>query len=343
MSGDGRRDLLADVLQPRKTSLDTVLHQLYTVRAKLVFGTVEGCSIMSALRDMEFNPLVEVLRLLSAFLIVWFHSGISWGKELSYSGLIVFVLLTTYYSTISNKIGLRIYSRSLRFLVPWMFWSVTYGFGEVFLGNSFFRFNDNLFEQLLVGNYFHLWYLPFIYFILIILDVLRGLGNYRLIAGFVYLVSLMYFIFAEYWRPFSLGLTLPLPQYFQAIGAVFIGFYWGVFSRGGYGLWQMTGILILLCVILLHVNINGVGIPYAVGVVLVIAALIMRVEFKNIKKLKVLSDCAFGIYLIHPVFLHIVGSLRFDSVFVPILAFILSFLFIYFLRHFFPVYSRYVT
>lgn len=303
---------------------------------------------MSVLRDMEFKgkvtyPLVEVLRIFSAFLIVWYHSEISWGNELSYSGLIVFVFLSAYYSTKSKKVGLRIYNRSLRFLVPWIFWSVVYGFGNVFFGKSFFRFSDNLFEQLLVGNYFHLWYLPFIYFILIILDVLRGLGHDRLIGGFVYFVSLMYFILAEYWRPFSLGLTLPLPQYFHAIGAVFIGFYWGVFSRDGYGLWQVIGILILLFVISLNAYINGVGIPYAVGVVLVIAVLSMRVEFEKIEKLKVLSDCAFGIYLIHPMFLHIVGSLRFGGVSVPILTFSLSFLFIYFFRNYFPAFSRYVT
>jgi hypothetical protein len=52
----GNEDI--DVLQPQKTSLDAGLHQPNAVRAKLVCGTVEGCRIMSVLRDTELRGKV---------------------------------------------------------------------------------------------------------------------------------------------------------------------------------------------------------------------------------------------------------------------------------------------
>jgi hypothetical protein len=301
---------------------------------------------MTAVTTETKHPLIEVLRLISAFLIVWYHSELAFGHELAYSGLIVFVFLSAYYSGASKKISIDFHSKVSRFIWPWLFWSLIYGVGYVATGRPFFKYHHDLFSQVLVGNSIHLWYLPFIFLVLVSLDILKNLFGYMLVAIVLYFSALFYFILAESWRPFSLGLPVPFPQYFHALGAVFVGFYWGALNRktSNHKLnWlDWSALIALMSFAFFSVELAGFGLPYSVGVILAVVFLVIEVDPRFFSNIKEFSDCSFGIYLVHPILLHLFGIGK-RGYLTPVVVFAISFFVIYYCRQRFPVVSRYVT
>lgn len=51
---------------------------------------------------MKVRQDIEILRVLSAFGIVWFHSGAP-GRAFAYSGLVIFIILSVYLSQHGNQ------------------------------------------------------------------------------------------------------------------------------------------------------------------------------------------------------------------------------------------------
>ena len=60
---------------------------------------------------------VEFLRIIAALGIVWFHSGLDVGRDIAYSGLVVFLIFSSYFAVKSNK-EYSVLSRASRFLIP---------------------------------------------------------------------------------------------------------------------------------------------------------------------------------------------------------------------------------
>ena len=75
------------------------------------------------------NDSLELLRSVSAFGIVWFHIVDAPARDIGYTGLVVFVLLSVALSqTSTSAVNLRQFAlrRFRRLAPPWAFWCVIY-------------------------------------------------------------------------------------------------------------------------------------------------------------------------------------------------------------------------
>jgi len=173
----------------------------------------------------ELRPAVrldiEFLRFVSAIGIVWFHSGVV-GAELGYAGLIVFVMLSVWFSKPDAPACIRksLEARFQRVIHPWLIWSAIFIFLNFIRGNDFQNVSDLWF---MVGGSVHLWYLPFIFFALTALDLIKRLVDKRIIFWTSVIFVGVILVFVPMWRPWSLRLLIPFPQYFHALFALFFG------------------------------------------------------------------------------------------------------------------------
>ncbi len=92
-------------------------------------------------------------------------------------------------------------------------------------GRPLVSYASGFVSKLLWGTANHLWYLPFAFVILVLLDRLRGLvskGNFATACGLLAIVSLAT---AEWWREPSFSLGFPWATFVHAMPAVFLGIF----------------------------------------------------------------------------------------------------------------------
>lgn len=258
---------------------------------------------------MQRNQNIEVVRVAAAFGIVLFHSGAP-GSELGYSGLIAFTALATYFASGDPaKLARRV-------LIPWAFWTLFYLAWRMVADGSPFHAGMSPVQSILYGT--HLWFLPFIF----LANLIAGKLNPRLCAALAFVLLAT----SPLWRGLQEEATVPLAQYLHAIPAALLG----VAFRERIGL-LIGGAASLLCLVL---NVDGVSLPYAVGVGAVIAAILLpRLPFK----VETLSSCMMGVYLVHiaalGVFNRITGPAMFAT---AALAFLASLAGVWLCRRFVP-------
>jgi surface polysaccharide O-acyltransferase-like enzyme len=251
---------------------------------------------------------VEWLRYIASISIVWFHADAP-GMSVAYAGLPVFMALSTlfaYRPTHRDWPVTFLTNRARRYLLPWICWSAIY------LGLSRFSRHPKpitLTRILLVGGNLHLWYLPYAFIITAIVEYLSKVVTIRSPA----LVSGALGIFAGICIPLcSLTLMLPstraepLHQWIFALPAVPLGLASifllrsGMHARLAY-LW-IAGVELVSCVL----TWRGVGIelavPYAVASIGIFIAFLPNHAMRDVLGCRA-GECAFGIYLIHPMIL----------------------------------------
>lgn len=75
---------------------------------------------------MEKRQDIEIIRIICAFGIVWFHTS-EIGKDIAYSALSIFIIISMYFSSKTTLKNITILNRAKRLLIPWMFWFLFYG------------------------------------------------------------------------------------------------------------------------------------------------------------------------------------------------------------------------
>ena len=293
---------------------------------------------------MQKKQNIELLRVLGAFGVVWFHAG-SVGKDIAYSGLIVFLVLSLYLAAYSSAGPKGALARAQRLLVPWLIWFMFYGAINFATHKPFFFPGKGIVLGILVGPRTHLWFMPFLFTALIIFDRLKGRISPRAIGYSCAALSLLVFITAAGWRPWSLKLGPPIAQYLHAGNGIFLGIFLGYFRllAGPKRVVFLVAILALTAYLAVRA-LPGVGIPYFLGTSVSAIFLLSNPPFLQRINLTWLSQCSFGIYLIHPFFLSLAEKIRFTSqAGVPIAVFTASALAIFLLRRFAPAVARYVA
>lgn len=225
--------------------------------------------------SMSRNQNVEIVRILAAFGIVWFHSGAPWAA-VGYSGLITFTALATYFASAgSAKLARRI-------LVPWLFWTVFY------LGWRFAADGDPFIEGLSpVTSIFygaHLWFLPFIFAV----NLAVGSIASRHLPLACALVALLMLATVPWWREWQLSLGPPFGQFVHALPAAMIGV--ALRTRAG------IAVAVLALAVGFYWQAGGVSYPYAIGGGLAVAAVLLPRLRWNVESV---SSCMFGVYLVH--------------------------------------------
>jgi hypothetical protein len=224
---------------------------------------------------MGRNQNIEIVRIIAAFGIVLFHSRAT-GSDLGYSGLVAFTILSTFFAgTGTAKLAKRV-------LVPWVFWSVFYAGWRFAADGSMFHAGLTPLESILFGT--HLWFLPFIFVINAALGQIksRHLPLICAIAGSALLAA------TPWWRDFQLQFNPPVVQYLHALPAALIGV--ALRTKASLAI-SCAGVAVCLAW-----QIPGVSLPYALGGLIVIVALLVpKVQF-NVESV---SACMFGVYLVH--------------------------------------------
>lgn len=310
---------------------------------------------METFREKKHYYSLDLLRILGAFGIVWFHApGEVVGKNVGYSGLVIFIVISMALM-IPRIPGPRFaVKRVNRLLVPWIFWYLIYGALNVASGNSFLPTEMNPLSAILSGPKWHLWYLPFlfvtsisIYYLVLLLKGLKGIGA---ISFYVFL-SLLGLFTTGLWRAWSMNMGSPWAQCVHALPAVFIGAAMGYISMTHSETKRNVYIAACFLIIggtsawLVFSGYNGVGIPYLIGTGLTGAALIF-----NMRRSKIVTDISnltFGIYLIHPlVYLLVIKFMKIEfppSGYIIFMVFVISALLTLCIKMAVPRFSKWIV
>jgi peptidoglycan/LPS O-acetylase OafA/YrhL len=270
---------------------------------------------------------LEVLRIIAAFGIVWFHSGYAYGRDLAYAGLVVFLILSTYFSTKS----LRTHSlgeRALRLIVPCILWSALYGAINFMRNEPIFPSNYSLFSKILVTPSIHLWYLPFVFFCIIFIDKVKQYIDSKTLAIFTAIVASTLLLISPQWRQWEY--VVPLGQYIHALPAILIGMLLALSQQLSSSMkYLLIGLVFLSAIYIFWVQIAGVSVTYLVG----ISGTLLLLKDKSIlpknNVIIELSRLTFGIFLVHPLIIFVLRHIGFNSILLPVLSFIASAICIY--------------
>lgn len=143
---------------------------------------------------MKVRQDIEILRVLSAFGIVWFHSGAP-GRAFAYSGLVIFIILSVYLSQHGNQhISTRFKIRARRLLVPWSIWFTFYGLIRLLTQKPLRPLENGAIAGVLSGPSSHLWYLPFTFVLLVIIDSARVKLPPSILAWTGYALAILAFV-----------------------------------------------------------------------------------------------------------------------------------------------------
>ena len=270
---------------------------------------------------------VELLRILSAFGIVWFHSGIKNFKDLFYAGLIIFVVLSIYYAVISTRQH-TIKDRAIRLLIPCIFWSIVYALVSLARGRPIFPSDFPVISLVLATPSIHLWYLPFIFICIVCIDKSKGLLKPNLIAILTCIIASAMLFSSPLWRQWSY--LPPFGQYIHAIPAVFIGiFLASTFHLSTVSRVLLVGILYTSIIYTLIIGVNGVDLTYLLGFSAALILLSKKSFLPNNNVILAISKLTYGIYLLHPLILFILSWLGVRSFALPISGFLISGILIY--------------
>ena len=242
---------------------------------------------------------IELLRIASAFGIVWFHTALP-GIAIAYSGLAAFLVLSVYLAgQPAGSLLSTARTRAIRLLTPWLIWLGTYGVVNIERGEAFLPHGTGALTAILAGSSIHLWYLPFIFLVLCGCDALARLKVPRVIGLGAGLAALLLVASSPAWRPLTLALPYPKLQWADAAAPVLFG----LFLRNAKILPYAARWAILTAIIFASAIagfFNSIGISYAIGF-----STCILVAYADLSKfipvsLEPISSLTFGIYLAHP-------------------------------------------
>lgn len=256
---------------------------------------------------------LDLLRIIAAVGIIWFHTKGAPYAQIGYAGLPVFLLI--YFSLVTRQSQLHATGEFLkrrwdRLLKPWLFWSAVYGVCRV--AKAAYALDTGSLEQmfsvetLLVGTCVHLWYLPYAFASGLFIHVLNRrmlkvndttvvlaatlLGALVLVAGTVSL---------QIHR-----LPPPLPQWEFGLAAIPLGLAVGrslaVPSRRTRRLLvSLIGATTLgTCAILTSLGFSSTATPYSLAILLVCLAFGWQINTNGF--ITTVAPLTLGIYLLHP-------------------------------------------
>lgn len=291
---------------------------------------------------MKMRRDVETLRILSAFGIVWFHSGAP-GGEFAYSGLVVFLVLSVFLSRKSYQDTSRnLKMRARRLLVPWSIWFLFYGLIRIFSQKPIVPLDNGVIAGILSGPSSHLWYLPFIFVLLVIIDSARMKWSPSSLAWTGYVFATVALLSWGRGSVPSSPSGYPWTQYGHAMTGISIGIF--MMNYKALPQWLAPYLTVTLLIASASaISIKGYGIPYTVGISL--SALFLLSREREIKfNVHPLSRCTLGIYLIHPLILMMLGKYTLATPTAKaLLAFGGSTLLIWLFKKYFPDLSSYAA
>lgn len=280
---------------------------------------------------------IELFRIIAAFGVVWFHTGLDVWRSVAYGGLIYFIILTSYFATISRH-QYVFFGRVKRIIFPYLFWFVFY-FLLFFLANKSINPKDHTWLGYIVSSpSIHLWFLPFVFFVLCVIDGIKKLmkNNHKhiyCVSSAIFAVILI--VTSPIWRTYTL--PSPLAQYAHVAAAVFIGIFLS-FSHSAPKYIVLTLIVILISSMLWmeYLNQSAMGISYLVGFIPCLLLLAREYFFAKKSWVIFVGSMSFGVYLVHMFWVMILRYYDVTGVLLPITSFLLSILCVWMMKRYLP-------
>lgn len=283
---------------------------------------------------------IEFIRVLACLGIVYFHAGVLSGinNAIAYSGLVVFVLISVFYSGKHQKTD-QVVSLAKKIMVPYFIWSVIYFSLYYVSGKSISEIVG--WKTIISGTSIHLWYLPFIFLVLVIVGRIKNFIPLKVLSGMSGVLFTVWLYFSPAWR--ANVDVVPFAQYMHALGGVFLALSVASLAR-----WISYGSLcagILMCIYLFQFGDYGISVVYCISAVVAFLLTIKPTSITKTEKLvTLLSSLTFSIYLVHPFGLAIMSKLNLGgNIVTPALVFAFSGAGIWILRKVIPVkYSKWL-
>lgn len=253
------------------------------------------------------NQAIELLRIVAAYGIVAYHS-LAPFHDIAYSGLVVFLILSPYVDCAFNwDLPRPIKSLAKTLLVPWLFWFCFYGVLNITAHKPFFPAGHWI-AGILYGTSAPLWFLPLMFAVLVLLNLLKGKAAPLALFWVSVLLAAVLLFTAWVWRPASMGWTPPLVQWMHSAPAIFIGMALGLSGRVPRSSTIPAVALLLLSLgAAVMASIPGVSIPYLIGVVAVVAA--AWTGGKSEWNVRPAAACMLGVYLSHMAWLAVMNRI----------------------------------
>jgi hypothetical protein len=282
------------------------------------------------------NASIELLRIASAFAIVWFHAHVA-GSSTAYAGLVVFIVVALYFEAGPNfERSVSVWRRTQRLLIPWAVWMGLYGSLRIVTHQPLLP------NGILAGTSIHLWFLPFIFAAFVGLDAIKRAVSKPVLAYAALGTATLIMLTVAVWRAWPL--QAPWAQWAHASAAVFVGITLGLAHCLAGIKPAALGALLGTMLYAALLPFPGVGWPYLVGTAAVIGVLTFApAVLRGQAHIERVASAMFGVYLIHPFFLSRLHSVVIaGGILGVILVFALSSVVVLVAARFAPTLSRYV-
>jgi surface polysaccharide O-acyltransferase-like enzyme len=248
--------------------------------------------------------VVEILRVVAAVGVIWFHVDGIPHPQIGYSGLIIFVILMAAFAAVSARrhaASAFVRARMLRLGVPWAFWFVAYLLANLAVGRQLLTSSSDLVSSVLAGSWIGLWYLPFAFVISVAIywyarAASRVQSRFRLLGEVAVAVILL--VCATLARRHT-SLSAPWAQWLHALPAVFFG----LAIRSALELPNPRGYLALIAIAplpyLLVMGSSDLGVAICYSIALPLTALAFAFRLRVPQVVLVLSALTLGVYLMH--------------------------------------------
>jgi surface polysaccharide O-acyltransferase-like enzyme len=125
---------------------------------------------LKQIANSDRNGSIDYLRFISAIGIVWFHTHAP-GKTLAYTALPCFIAIMALYGIKPGRLKEAAHRRATRLLGPWLKWSLVYTVASIVINLKRGEPPFDWFEWAMVayGPWIHLWFLPFAFFVGVLL------------------------------------------------------------------------------------------------------------------------------------------------------------------------------
>jgi peptidoglycan/LPS O-acetylase OafA/YrhL len=256
---------------------------------------------------------VDLLRILAAVGIIWFHTEGAPHRGIGYAGLPVFLLI--FFSLVTRQSPARttaqfVSRRWQRLLKPWLFWSLVYGscrLAKAAVTADWHPLHEILSVQtLFMGTWVHLWYLPYAFALGLLLHVLNqriAAVNSIVVAvtatgvGVVTLAACAAHLAGQ-------AVTPPLAEWEFGLAALPLGLAVGRSLAVPSARAQVRLLLLIagatvgVSALLTSLGLRSTAVPYSLAVVLVCLAYLCPVRSNAF--IRAVAPLTFGIYLLHP-------------------------------------------
>lgn len=228
---------------------------------------------------------IDILRFIGAIGIIWFHLDLP-GSDIGLAALPMFVALFVCFGMGRDRAGL-----TDRLLRPWLFWSAIFvvaKLGQAMVSGAPLA-DEFAWWMLFAGPSIHLWFLPFSY---LFVRLMQRASRQTWLPLAVVLVP------ASLWMSNALILPQPFAQWATVIPAGFMGLLLHALGPRSLRSHNFGWMSIALAAALAWAGVEHVVMQYVWGMSAMLIAL--QVSLPQTALCKRAAETSFGLYLLHP-------------------------------------------